>query len=137
MSFKLSSILEQDSIFITKFELCQLRLMNNSDFPWVILVPEKNDIVEIMDLKANEFNKLNSEILQVAKIIKSVFNPDKLNVATLGNIVPQMHIHIVARFKNDKLFPKTVWGHEFNRYSLDKSQEVVHSLKTTITNIIT
>ena len=137
MSFKLSSILEQDSIFITKFELCQLRLMNNSDFPWVILVPEKNDIVEIMDLKANEFNKLNSEILQVAKIIKSVFNPDKLNIATLGNIVPQMHIHIVARFKNDKLFPKPVWGHEFNRYSLDKSQEVVHSLKTTITNIIT
>ena len=137
MSFKLSSILEQDSIFITKFELCQLRLMNNSDFPWVILVPEKKDIVEIMDLKANEFNKLNSEILQVAKIIKSVFNPDKLNIATLGNIVPQMHIHIVARFKNDKLFPKPVWGHEFNRYSLDKSQEVVHSLKTTITNIIT
>ena len=74
MSFKLSSILEQDSIFITKFELCQLRLMNNSDFPWVILVPEKKDIVEIMDLKANEFNKLNSEILQVAKIIKSVFS---------------------------------------------------------------
>ena len=137
MSFKLSSILEQDSIFITKFELCQLRLMNNSDFPWVILVPEKNDIVEIMDLKANEFNKLNSEILQVAKILKSVFNPDKLNIATLGNIVPQMHIHIVARFKNDKLFPKPVWGHEFNRYSLDKSQEVVHFLKTTITNIIT
>jgi diadenosine tetraphosphate (Ap4A) HIT family hydrolase len=137
MSFKLSSILEQDSIFITKFELCQLRLMNNSDFPWVILVPEKKDIVEIMDLKANEFNKLNSEILQVAKIIKSVFNPDKLNIATLGNIVPQMHIHIVARFKNDKLFPKPVWGHEFNRYSLDKSQEVVHFLKTTITNIIT
>ena len=137
MSFKLSSILEQDSIFITKFELCQLRLMNNSDFPWVILVPEKKDIVEIMDLKANEFNKLNSEILQVAKIIKSVFNPDKLNIATLGNIVPQLHIHIVARFKNDKLFPKPVWGHEFNRYSLDKSQEVVHFLKTTITNIIT
>ena len=137
MSFKLSSILEQDSIFITKFELCQLRLMNNSDFLWVILVPEKKDIVEIMDLKANEFNKLNSEILQVAKIIKSVFNPDKLNIATLGNIVPQMHIHIVARFKNDKLFPKPVWGHEFNRYSLDKSQEVVHFLKTTITNIIT
>ena len=137
MSFKLSSILEQDSIFITKFELCQLRLMNNSDFPWVILVPEKKDIVEIMDLKANEFNKLNPEILQVAKIIKSVFNPDKLNIATLGNIVPQMHIHIVARFKNDKLFPKPVWGHEFNRYSLDKSQEVVHFLKTTITNIIT
>ena len=110
MSFKLSSILEQDSIFITKFELCQLRLMNNSDFPWVILVPEKKDIVEIMDLKANEFNKLNSEILQVAKIIKSVFNPDKLNIATLGNIVPQMHIHIVARFKNDKLFAKPVGG---------------------------
>ena len=137
MTFKLSSILEQDSIFITKLELCQLRLMNNSHFPWVILVPERNDIVEIMDLKVNEFNKLNSEILQVAKIMKSVFNPDKLNIATLGNIVPQMHIHIVARFKSDELFPKPVWGHEFNRYSLEKSKEVVHSLKTTINNIIT
>ncbi len=137
MNFKLSSILEQDSIFITKLELCQLRLMNNSDFPWVILVPELGNIVEIMDLKIAEFDKLNSEVLQVAKIMKSVFNPDKLNIATLGNIVPQMHIHIVARFKDDKLFPKPVWGHEFNRYSLDKSKEVTRSIKTTINNIIT
>ena len=129
MTFKLNSILEQDSIFITKLKLCQLRLMNNSHFPWVILVPERNDIVEIMDLKVKEFNKLNAEILQVAKIMKSVFNPDKLNIATLGNIVPQMHIHIVARFKSDELFPKPVWGHKFNSYSLDKSKEVVHSIK--------
>ncbi len=130
MSFKLNSILEQDSIFMTKLELCQLRLMNNSDFPWVILVPELSNIVEIMDLKTSEFDKLNSEILKVAKIIKSVFNPDKLNIATLGNIVPQMHIHIVARFKNDKLFPKPVWGHVFNRYSLEKSNDIIDSIKT-------
>ncbi len=137
MNFELNSILEQDSIFITKLELCQLRLMNNANFPWVILIPELINIVEIMDLKVNEFEKLNSEVLQVAKIMKLAFNPDKLNIATLGNIVPQMHIHIVARFKDDKLFPGPVWGHEFNRYSLEKSKEVIHSIKTTINNIIT
>ena len=132
MTFKLSSILEQDSILVTKLELCQLRLINNSDFPWVILVPELINIVEITDLKPSEFNKLNSEILQVAKMIKSAFTPDKLNIATLGNVVPQMHIHIVARFKSDELFPKPVWGHEFNRYSLEKSKEIVYSLKALI-----
>lgn len=137
MNFELNSILEQDSIFITKLELCQLRLMNNANFPWVILIPELINIVEITDLKVNEFEKLNSEVLQVAKIMKSIFNPDKLNIATLGNIVSQMHIHIVARFKDDKLFPGSVWGHEFNRYSLDKSKEVINSIKTTINNIIT
>ena len=137
MTFKLSSLLEQDSILVTKLELCQLRLMNNSDFPWVILVPELINIVEITDLKPSEFNKLNSEILQVAKVIKSVFTPDKLNIATIGNVVPQMHIHIVARFKNDRLFPKPVWGHEFKRYSLEESKEIIHSIKIAINNINT
>ncbi|MCF8494525.1 MAG: HIT domain-containing protein [Rickettsiaceae bacterium] len=132
MTFKLSSILEQDSIFITKLELCQLRLMDNTHFPWVILIPERKDIVEIMDLKVNEFNKLNSEILQIAKIMKSVFNPDKLNIATLANIVHQMHINIVASFRSDGLFPKPDWGHVFNRYSLEKSKEIVYSLKALI-----
>ncbi len=137
MNFKLNPTLKQDSIFITRLELCQLRLMNNADFPWVILVPELNNIVEIMDLKVNEFEKLNSEILQVAKIIKSAFNSDKLNIATLGNLVPQIHIHIVARFKDDKLFPKPVWGHEFRRYSLEESKETIHSIKIAINNITT
>lgn len=136
MNFKLSPILEQDSFFITKFELCQLRLMNNADFPWVILVPEIINIIEITDLTVQEFDKLNSEVLQVARMMKLAFTPDKLNIATLGNIVPQMHIHIVARFKDDKLFPKPVWGQEFNRYSLNKSEEVVHFINTTINNII-
>ena len=71
MTFKLSSILEQDSILVTKLELCQLRLINNSDFPWVILVPELINIVEITDLKPSEFDKLNSEILQVCLLYTS------------------------------------------------------------------
>ena len=72
MTFKLSSILEQDSILVTKLELCQLRLINNSDFPWVILVPELINIVEITDLKPSEFNKLNSEIHSIKIAINNI-----------------------------------------------------------------
>ena len=116
MSFKLDPILERDSHYLTELKLCQIRLIDNSNYPWLILVPMKNNIIEITDLQQSDYDLFNWEIRKVAKILQDKFRPDKLNIATIGNVVSQLHVHIIARFRNDKLFPKTVWGNQFIPY---------------------
>ena len=116
MSFKLDPILERDSHYLTDLKLCQIRLMDNSDYPWLVLIPMKNNIIEITDLQQSDYDLFNWEIRKVAKILQDKFRPDKLNIATIGNVVSQLHVHIIARFRNDKLFPKTVWGNQFIPY---------------------
>ncbi|MGC0371487.1 MAG: hypothetical protein DGJ47_000176 [Rickettsiaceae bacterium] len=131
MSFQLHERLEKDAIYVSDKSLCQIRLVNNSDFPWLILVPKLENITEITDLSLEQYQKMNSEILDVSKIMQKLFSPDKLNIATIGNIVSQMHIHIIARYKNDKLFPDPVWGHPATPYSeqeLKRMQENLLSL---------
>ena len=117
MSFKLDPILERDSHYLTDLKLCQIRLMDNSDYPWLVLIPMKNNIIEITDLQQSDYDLFNWEIRKVAKILQDKFRPDKLNIATIGNVVSQLHVHIIARFRNDKLFPKTVWGNQFIHYA--------------------
>jgi diadenosine tetraphosphate (Ap4A) HIT family hydrolase len=123
MKFELNSTLAKDSIFIAELALSQARLINNTDYPWIILVPQLPNITEITDLGSEEYNILNQEIRAIAKIMQSEFTPDKLNIAMIGNMVPQLHVHIIARFKNDKLFPKPVWGCEFTPYQEKEAQE--------------
>jgi len=117
MSFKLDPILKRDSHYLTDLKLCQIRLMDNSDYPWLVLIPMKNNIIEITDLQQSDYDLFNWEIRKVAKILQDKFRPDKLNIATIGNVVSQLHVHIIARFRNDKLFPKTVWGNQFIPYA--------------------
>ena len=131
MHFKLNPTLEKDSIFIKNLELCQLRLINNSDFPWLILVPMQNNLVEITDLADSDYNQLNKEIKNTAKNFKDITKADKLNIATIGNVVPQLHIHIIARYKTDKLFPKPVWGYDFIPYAEDDMNIMITKLKMT------
>ncbi len=123
MKFELNSALEKDSIFIAELALSQARLIDNNDYPWIILVPRLPNITEITDLAPEEYSLLNQEIRKVAKIMQSEFSPDKLNIAMIGNMVPQLHVHIIARFKNDKLFPKPVWGCEFMPYRDEEAKE--------------
>ena len=132
MIFKLNKTLEKDSRFITDLKLCQVRLINNSDFPWVILVPRLGSIIEITDLNDTEYDLLNAEIKLVVQALQNELAPDKLNIATLGNIVSQLHIHIIARYKNDKLFPKPVWGCELTHYSENAIKEKINGLKNSI-----
>jgi diadenosine tetraphosphate (Ap4A) HIT family hydrolase len=127
--FKLDHILERDSIFIANLELCQIRLINNSDFPWLILVPMKNNLVEITDLSDDEYHIANSEIKDIAAKLKQETSADKLNIATIGNVVSQLHFHIIARYKNDKLFPNPVWGHKFTPYLTDDIDSIVRKYK--------
>jgi diadenosine tetraphosphate (Ap4A) HIT family hydrolase len=133
MGFTLDPILKRDSHYLTELKLCQIRLMDNSNYPWLILVPMKNNIIEITDFEQTDYDLFNQEIRKVAKILQNEFKPDKLNIATIGNVVPQMHVHIIARFKNDILFPKTVWGSQFLPYD----EESLKAIKDILVKAIT
>jgi diadenosine tetraphosphate (Ap4A) HIT family hydrolase len=91
----------------------------------------------ILDLTDDEYYKMNLEIKIVAKTLKLETNADKLNIATIGNVVSQMHIHVIARYKNDKLFPKPVWGCEFTPYSDEKSKVIIEKLKVKLQSLMT
>jgi len=123
--FKLDSQLQNDTFFIKDLKLCQVLLMNNSLYPWVILVPKKANLVEIIDLSKEEQILLMEEIALVSKALKSHLNPKKLNVANLGNMVSQLHIHIIARFENDPSFPKPVWGLGSKSYEEQELKKVI------------
>ena len=117
IDFKIDEKLGDDSYFITDLELSQIRIINNSDYTWLILIPRKKNIVEITDLTLGEYSLLCNEIRFISQMMQKLFKPDKLNIATIGNVVRQLHVHIIARFENDKLFPKPVWGCEFAPYN--------------------
>jgi len=107
--FILDQRLENDCFFIKDLKLSKLLLMNNALYPWFILVPRRKNMTEIIDLSASYQEILLEEINQISKIIQNNYQPDKLNIANLGNIVSQLHIHIIARFKDDPSFPNPVW----------------------------
>lgn len=102
--------LEKDCLIIGKFELCVLLLMRDANYPWFILVPERDDIREIYELSADDQTQLCKESARLAKILAAGFKADKMNIAMLGNIVPQLHIHHIVRYQNDVAWPAPVWG---------------------------
>jgi len=108
--FNLDRKLAEDTIFIKDFRLSKLLLMNDSNYPWFILVPKINNITELYELSEEEQVILMFEITEVSKIIKKELSPDKLNIGALGNIVKQLHIHIVARYETDISWPAPIWG---------------------------
>jgi diadenosine tetraphosphate (Ap4A) HIT family hydrolase len=110
MPFELHPQLAADTVPVLDLDLCTVRLMNCKALPWLVLVPRRVNLREITDLEENERRKFWDEIHAASLILKNLFNPHKLNVAALGNVVPQLHMHIVARFENDLAWPKPVWG---------------------------
>lgn len=110
MTFHLHPKLDQDSLFIADRELCQWRLLQDPDLPWILLVPRKDHLTEIMDLSREDREKLMEEIALAGNILRELFSPEKINIGALGNLVPQLHIHIMARFKGDRAWPQSVWG---------------------------
>jgi diadenosine tetraphosphate (Ap4A) HIT family hydrolase len=108
--FQLHPQLAADTVAIRDLILSRLLLMNDRRFPWFILVPKRQSVTEIVDLIDDDRAMLWREIDAVAHAAKAVFSPDKLNIAALGNVVPQLHVHIIARFRSDAVWPKTVWG---------------------------
>ncbi len=102
--------LERDTAPVGDLPLTRVLLMNDSNYPWVILVPRRPHLVELTDLDEAARVQLMAEIARVMDALKSAAACDKLNVAALGNAVPQLHVHIIARSKTDAAWPKPVWG---------------------------
>lgn len=109
-NFSLHPQLEKDTGFIADLTLCRLLRMKDKHYPWLILVPRQADIREIIDLPLKDQQVLLSEITMVSRLIRDRLMPTKINVAALGNMVPQLHIHVIARFNSDIAWPKPVWG---------------------------
>lgn len=108
--FVLHPTLRNDTIIVGYFPLSVLLLMNDANYPWFILVPQREDITEIHHLNREDRVQLMDESHRLSVAMAACFTPDKLNIAALGNVVPQLHIHHVARFSGDACWPKPIWG---------------------------
>ena len=109
--FALHSRLEADTLFVADWALSRLLLMNDARFPWVVLVPRRADITELHDLAHAERMVLIEEIARAARGLKTVSGVAKINIGSLGNVVPQLHVHVVGRSPSDAAWPGPVWGH--------------------------
>ncbi|MCX7102702.1 MAG: HIT domain-containing protein [Methylobacter sp.] len=110
MSFQLHPRLAEDCISIGQFELCRLLMMNDSQYPWFILVPKRPELQEIYQLNKAERALLTEESSYLAESLAKLYKADKMNIAAIGNLVPQLHIHHVVRYQIDKAWPAPVWG---------------------------
>ncbi len=110
MSFSLHSRLEQDTTLLGEFPLCLALLIKDNAAPWVVLVPKKEHIRELHHLSVKEQHQLLTEVQVVSQTLEALFSPDKLNIGALGNLVPQFHFHVVARFESDVAWPGPIWG---------------------------
>ena len=120
--FKLDKRLESDTILVKELESLQVRLMNVREFFWIVLIPNKPNLFELSDLNIKERNYLTNFAIDLGKFIKSAEKYDKVNIGMLGNIVSQLHLHIVLRKKNDAAWPGPVWGSDFNNLD-EKTKE--------------
>lgn len=102
--------LADDTLPVRALALCELRLMNDANYPWLVLVPRVADAVELIDLDATQRRQLTDEIDQASRSLRTAFAPHKLNVAALGNLVAQLHVHVIARDTGDPAWPAPVWG---------------------------
>lgn len=110
ITFELDPRLAADSHPLHTLELGELRLMDDANYPWLVLVPRVAGARELIDLDAGQRGQLTAEIDLGLRLLRDVFRPHKLNVAALGNLVPQLHVHLIARFEDDPAWPAPVWG---------------------------
>src|SRR6201990_3773470 len=109
-AWTLHSQLKKDTVDIGDLPLSKVLVIKDANYPWLLLVPRRPDAVEIIDLAEVEQAQLMTEISRVSRALKEVTKPDKLHIAALGNMVPQLHVHIIARRTGDVAWPRPVWG---------------------------
>ena len=132
--FPLHKRLQEDTFQLGSLSLSRVLLMNDSSFPWLILVPDREGIREIHELSAYDRSVLVEEISVSSKIVQMLFAPEKINIGALGNLVPQLHVHIVGRFRSDRSWPGPVWGSGPGRpYAADAlsgiSSRIIHAFQ--------
>jgi diadenosine tetraphosphate (Ap4A) HIT family hydrolase len=108
--FELDPRLAADTVELARWSLCRVLLMNDSNYPWLILVPQRPDLRDFDEVAGADRGVLDGEITRACTALRKMFKPHKMNVASLGNAVPQLHIHIIARQTGDAAWPKPVWG---------------------------
>lgn len=109
-NFTLHERLAADTLPVVDLPLCTVRLMNDSQYPWLILIPRRAGIVEYTQLNREDLTQLWAEVEQVTRVLQDYTQADKMNLGALGNMVSQLHVHIIARFKTDAAWPGPVWG---------------------------
>ena len=128
-SFSLDTQLENDSFFVRDLTLSQVRLNNQQAIPWLILVPRRFNIREIYELNNSDAAQLMNEISLVSRALIDLYSPDKINIGALGNLVPQLHIHVIGRFTKDEAWPSAVWGNITPKlYTSVKAQQIIENL---------
>lgn len=110
MRFTLHHRLQEDTVEIIRLKLSRVLLMNESSFPWIVLVPEREGVQEVYELCIEDRTVLIEEIAAASEIIQQLYSPDKINIGALGNLVSQLHIHVIGRFRTDRAWPGPVWG---------------------------
>jgi len=110
MSFVLHERLAADTVPLARLELSDALLMNDSRWPWVILVPRRADVTELHELSDADQVLLIREVTAVSRALTAAHAPDKINVGALGNLVPQLHVHVIGRTRDDEAWPGPVWG---------------------------
>ena len=121
---KVSKSFLKDSFFIIDLKLCTIRLTDNSRFPWIILIPKRKKITDIYQLNKKDQNLLMEEIVYASKIMKKAFKAFNINVEKIGNVVSQLHIHIIARSKKDISWPLSVWVVKKKSYSKQDLEKI-------------
>jgi len=134
MSFQLHPRLQQDSIAIAQLELSELRLINDSQYPWFVLVPKRADISEVYQLSEKDQQLLQQESSQLSKMLAELYTADKMNIAAIGNMVPQLHIHHIVRYKADIAWPAPVWG-KFD--AIPYTEQQIEKIKSQVNNRLT
>ena len=124
--FKLDNRIENDSFFMQEIKNFQIRLMNVQEFFWIVLIPIKPNLIELSDLEVHERNELLNFAIDLGNYIKSDQNFDKVNIGMLGNVVAQLHLHIVLRNKDDPAWPGPVWGWK-STSNLDEETKQIRS----------
>lgn len=138
MVFVIDSRIESTSVWLADWPLSSLYLKKEANFPWVILVPRVDNIQELYQLSQVNRQLVIEEIAALSKMMEEYFKPDKLNVGALGNIVSQLHIHVVARFKEDKAWPHSIWQPELSTsvYADEILQDLVEVLQERLLKIM-
>ena len=128
--FKINNKFLKSSHHIIDLKLCSVRLHDNSKFPWLILIPKRKNVTDISDLNSKDQILLMKEIVFVSKLMKKLFKTSKLNIEKIGNIVPQLHIHIISRKKTDSSWPLSVWVVKGKKYSAKNLKEVLNKIRS-------
>jgi diadenosine tetraphosphate (Ap4A) HIT family hydrolase len=133
--FSLDSRLQQDTLVMGDFPLCRLLLMNDANYPWFILVPRREAVSELFQLDAADQQQLWLETTRLAETLKDAFVADKMNVATLGNVVSQLHMHVIVRRREDQAWPAPVWGrHPARAYETGEIASIRERLRLVLTS---